>query len=77
MKKFIIFLIVILIIMVIVFILRPKQKLGAIPNSFNPAPSSSPIPTPREFQFDASTDLKSELDNIDPQVLESDFPEKD
>lgn len=38
-------------------------------------PSPTPIlsPTPKTFQFDSSTDLKQELDSINPQVLDEDF----
>ncbi|MBI2597145.1 hypothetical protein HYW41_03250 [Candidatus Daviesbacteria bacterium] len=35
--------------------------------------SSSPVPTPKQYQFDVSTDLKQELESINPQVLDSDF----
>jgi hypothetical protein len=38
-----------------------------------PTPTSSPPNAPKTFQFGASTDLKQELDNINPQVLDSDF----
>lgn len=39
----------------------------------NPVASPSPSPTPTVFKFDSSTDLKKELDSINPQVLDSDF----
>ncbi len=35
--------------------------------------SPSPSPTPEGFKFDSSTDLKKELDQVNPQVLDSDF----
>lgn len=34
---------------------------------------SSPSPSPTGFKFDRATDLKKELDKIDPQILDSDF----
>lgn len=36
-------------------------------------PSPTPTPTPIEYHFDKSTNLKKELDSINPQVLDSDF----
>lgn len=39
----------------------------------SPVASPSPSPAPTVFKFDSSTDLKKELDNINPQVLDSDF----
>lgn len=39
-------------------------------------PNPTPIPTPdapKTFKFDSSTDLKAELDKVNPQVLDSDF----
>ncbi len=44
-----------------------------------PSPSPAPLPAqpaynpPKTFKFDAGTDLKAELDSINPQVLGSDF----
>ena len=41
-----------------------------------PAPSETPSPTPdvpKTFKFDSLTDLKAELEKVDPQVLDSDF----
>ncbi|QQG43147.1 MAG: hypothetical protein HYW45_03015 [Candidatus Daviesbacteria bacterium] len=35
-------------------------------------PSAEPA-APQTFHFDSSTDLKKELDSINPQVLDSDF----
>lgn len=34
---------------------------------------ASPSPTPKNFRFDRTTDLRSELNKINPEVLESDF----
>lgn len=44
-----------------------------------PAPSPVPVPEqpaynpPKDFKFDANTNLQQELDSINPQVLDSDF----
>lgn len=38
-----------------------------------PEPTSVPINAPKTFKFDRTTDLKMELDSINPQVLDSDF----
>lgn len=32
-----------------------------------------PSPTPKTYIFDSSSDLKKELDSVDPLVLDSDF----
>ena len=40
-----------------------------------PSPSPIPNPKPKTFQFDSATDLKQELDSVNPQVLDSDFYE--
>lgn len=42
----------------------------------SPAGVPTPLPTPDEpktFKFDRSTDLKAELEKVNPQVLDSDF----
>jgi len=36
-------------------------------------PTISPSPTPKTFKFERNTDLKMELESINPLVLESDF----
>lgn len=39
-------------------------------------PAPTPVPTPnapKTFKFDGSTDLKMELDKVNPEVLDSDF----
>ncbi len=41
----------------------------------SPSPLPSPSPTPKTFKFDSSTDLKAELEKVNPQVLDSDFNE--
>ena len=39
----------------------------------SPSPTLAPPKAPKTFQFDSSTDLKSELEKVNPQVLEDDF----
>lgn len=39
--------------------------------SFSPAASS--YNPPKEIKYDSSTDLKQELESVDPEVLDSDF----
>ncbi len=40
-----------------------------------PTPTVIPAPpnAPKTFNFDSSTDLKAELEKINPQILDSDF----
>ncbi len=40
-----------------------------------PAPTETPsnIVAPKTFKFDSSTDLKKELESINPEILENDF----
>ena len=38
----------------------------------SPTPIAAPV-APKTFNFDSSTDLKVELEKVDPQVLDSDF----
>lgn len=51
------------------------SPVGLIPSSSKstPTPTSAPPNAPKTFKFDSSTDLKQELDSINPQVLDSDF----
>ncbi len=83
MKKILIFIIVTLISLIglKIFVLTP---LGWTGNLINPmgqksqsfdirsTPATTPN-APKSFQFDSSTDLKMELDKVNPQVLDSDF----
>lgn len=39
----------------------------------SPVPTIVPTPSPRTFKYDRSTDLKKELDSVNPQILDSDF----
>lgn len=38
-----------------------------------PAPQAASYNPPKELKYGSSTDLKKELDSINPQVLDSDF----
>lgn len=38
-----------------------------------PSPGVTSRPKPKTFKFNSGTDLKSELDSVNPQVLDSDF----
>lgn len=71
MKRFIIFMTFMIFITFIIFIFRSNT-----PSSPNPIPTPTPGPRPKTFIFDSSTDLKKELESINPQVLDSDFEEK-
>jgi len=37
------------------------------------SPTPTPSPTPIEYNFDKTTDLKKEIETINPEVLDSDF----
>lgn len=58
----------------------PQNNTLASPNfdlshplSPTPTPTPEPPSPPKQFKFDGSTDLKKELDSIDPKVQDSDF----
>lgn len=45
-------------------------------STINVAPVPTPVPTsnvPKTFKFDNSTDLKVELEKVNPQILDSDY----
>lgn len=52
----------------------PKQDKTQ-PSSFNSSsiPSTPSYNPPKVIKYDSSTDLKQELDSIDPKVLDEDF----
>ncbi|MDD5416159.1 MAG: hypothetical protein PHE48_04110 [Candidatus Daviesbacteria bacterium] len=52
-------------------LVNPGVEKAASQSTF--PPSTSSYNPPQEIKYDSSTDLKKELDSIDPQVLESDF----
>lgn len=55
-------------VVIILLIITPKKQSG-----FLPGPILTPAPTPKTFKFDSSTDLKKELEKIDPKVSDEDF----
>lgn len=63
---------------VVLFVITKKTSELVNPNL---SKQSSPVPPsstesfnpPKEIKYDSSTDLKQELKNIDPKVLDSDF----
>ncbi len=63
-----------------VFLLLNSKNKGILVGSgliqSQPTSVPTPVPTPnapKNFQFDSSTDLKVELDKVNPQLLDSDF----
>lgn len=50
--------------------INPKIQTSA---ASIPTPSISPTVAPKTYKFDKSTDLKKELEDINPMILESDF----
>ena len=74
-----------IILVAVVFIFAPRgwkanlvspgfNPLGVSGQKTDPTPSSSPnIKAPKEFKFDATTDLKTELEKVNPEVLDNDF----
>ena len=74
-----------LVIIIIVGILVLKSKSAAsdlvgsnLTSISQPLPSAEPTPlpssAPKTYEFDSTTDLEKELETINPQVLDSDFP---
>lgn len=70
------FLIVLAILIVSIFVITKKGSMG---NLVNPQSAPTFVPTlaapvaPKTFNFDSSTDLKTELEKVNPQILDSDF----
>lgn len=72
---------VLILLLVVILVLVVKHNVdGDSISLLNPLGKnmvqSTPAPTPNApkiFKFDSSTDLKKELDSINPQVLDSDF----
>lgn len=57
---------------VVFFIVNSGQNQPQVsPNILISSPSPSIFP--KEIKYDSSTDLKKELDTVNPQVLDSDF----
>ncbi len=80
MKKF---LLGVVIILIMIWLLGGKKETRLMGPGFiqqiihqqsipTPAPVAKPN-APRTFNFDSTTDLKLELEKVNPQVLDSDF----
>lgn len=73
--------VIIIIIIIGLFIWIPKGegKLIApgftIWNNKKVEPSPNPNPGVKTFKFDSTTDLKAELEKVNPEVLDKDFKE--
>lgn len=50
----------------------PSQSAPSLAPTPTPIPVSTPA-APKTFKFDSSTNLKEELEKVNPQVLDSDF----
>lgn len=80
MKKFTIGLVIIIgLVALKIFIPQPQGLKANLVNPIswtdNPAPSAAPMSpsAPKTYLFDGATDLRKELESINPQVLDSDF----
>ena len=66
-----------ILLMAVVYFVTSKKDMNLVGSSLiQQTPTSTPVPTlnaPKTFQFDSSTDLKMELDKVNPQILDSDF----
>ena len=84
MKKSYLLIIVISIslILLIIFVLTPQGWKASLispmgyenqqPDTISTTTISTPN-APKTFKFDSSTDLKAELESVNPQILDSDF----
>ncbi len=80
---FMIFITIIIVILTLAFLVKIPGGNLISPNlpsilkkpiqTSSPIPTPIPSPTPKIFNFDASSDLKGELETVNPQVLDSDF----
>lgn len=58
----------------IVYVVVRQAKL-VNPGNMDNIPTSTPTPTATQYHFDKITDLKKELDSVNPKVEDSDFKE--
>ncbi len=74
MKKISLIIIVIILVTAVLYFVTSKKQVELIGSTTasTPAPIAAPV-APKTFNFDSSTDLKMELDKVNPQVLDSDF----
>ncbi|OGE25001.1 hypothetical protein A3C26_01175 [Candidatus Daviesbacteria bacterium RIFCSPHIGHO2_02_FULL_39_12] len=66
------FYILITTILAIAFFVTVFKEKTHLTNPVSPTPLATPA-APKTFQFDRNTDLRLELENVNPQVLDSDF----
>ncbi|MBI2599500.1 hypothetical protein HYW43_01100 [Candidatus Daviesbacteria bacterium] len=77
-KTFLFLIVTILAIALFVMVFKEKTNLispvnlGRLQTKQTPVPLATPA-APKTFQFDKTTDLKLELEKVDPKVLDSDF----
>lgn len=75
----VLFLLFVAIIWTIVYVIANKGGSLMTPKSQTsqsiPLPSASSYNPPKEIKYDSSTDLKKELENVNPQVTDDDFQE--
>ncbi len=50
-----------------------SPRVGKITSQSTPVPTTPSYNPPKEIKYDISTNLKQELDSVNPEVLESDF----
>jgi hypothetical protein len=79
-SKYLIFGVIILILVVGIFMVKilpsnsTSKGIADIKTSAdNATPAPTFAPTPEPIQYDSSTDLKKELDSVDPSVSNDDF----
>ncbi len=62
-------------IIIVIFTAWGRNSIQPVTSEVKPLEKTIPTPTPRPktFQFDGSTDLKAELEKVDPKVLDSDL----
>ena len=60
--------------MVLIYVNLNKETVQNLKNvSASPIPTPLPPQAPKTFKFDSQTDLKAELEKVNPQILDSDF----
>lgn len=76
MKKKILLVVMLTILYTIVYVFVTSKREDGLVGPKQTSPTSAPVSTPnapKTFKFDSSTDLKAELEKVNPEVLESDF----
>lgn len=64
-------LILLILLAAVIFLVSSKKAPVSEPTL--PLPSVSSYNPPKQIQYDSSTDLKKELDSVNPQVSDVDF----